>query len=574
MDLKTIKDLYLLSRSLFISIFVASIGIIILSLIPAFVVQSIIDRVVINRTFETLYVLVGVLFISAFFEAIFLFIRGYFTSYLSCKYAHVLSAKTIYHVYRLPLMYFYKAEGGDISQRLLDVNEIRDNIVDINFMVITGLLSIFASIILLLTINMGMALLALILLLLNGFVFYFMSILMKKKWTASKVAAGKFNNLVNQLVKSMEVIRSFGMSMICTKLTGRVMNENLWTGFEANAHNSMVVSLSRIFSKLTEAGIIFTGIRLVMLGSITLGEFVFCQMMFVRMLEPLNRFSMFLGRKQRLSTILERLNAINDLPIEEENSNLLAVAENRGAPLLKFDKVSFYYPDTTESAIRDVSFSINKGECVFLLGPSGSGKSTVSRLMGGLLHHWQGKLLFNNDEIDTQSILQLRKKVAVVFQETELFPGTIRENINCFNVNENACTAEQAAIEMEADEFIIKLPKKYQTPVSANNTYLSGGQKQRIGLSRLYAKQADIWIVDEGTSALDYELENKIISNLTSKRQDKTVIIVTHRIENCVLGDRVLGFDSGKIVFNGKPNAYLEFIKNRKICYLENSNAQ
>ena len=232
------------------------------------------------------------------------------------------------------------------------------------------------------------------------------------------------------------------------------------------------------------------------------------------------------------------------------------------APVLKgdvaFDHVNLTYPDGLH-AIQDFSLSVKAGETVALVGRSGAGKSSLVNLLVRFQEASSGHIRFDNIDIQDIEASALRMQISMVNQQVVLFNRTVRENI-AYGQLQNATDEEVIAASKAAyaHDFIMSLPKGYDTPLGAQGLNLSGGQRQRIAIARAILKDAPILILDEATSALDNESEYFIQRAFDAAMKDRTTIVIAHRLSTIESADRIVVMDKGRIVEQGTHNFLME----------------
>jgi subfamily B ATP-binding cassette protein MsbA len=213
---------------------------------------------------------------------------------------------------------------------------------------------------------------------------------------------------------------------------------------------------------------------------------------------------------------------------------------------VSFEQVGFCYGE--ESILSDINVHVRPGECLALIGPSGAGKSTFVKLIPRFYDVTEGSIKVGGQDVRSWPKQDLREKIAVVSQSPVLFSGTIRENILLGRPGATDAEVEEAARRANAHDFILEQEQGYDTEVAEKGTKVSGGQGQRIAIARAFLKDAPILILDEATSALDHESEAKIQEALGKLIQNRTTLIIAHRLSTTKIADRVLEFDRGRIV--------------------------
>ena len=234
---------------------------------------------------------------------------------------------------------------------------------------------------------------------------------------------------------------------------------------------------------------------------------------------------------------------------------------------LEFKNLSFTYLDTNITALKNISFTVNQGETVAILGNTGSGKSTILELIGRLYDVENGQLIINNKNIKDLNLFDLRNSIGYVPQDAFLFSDSIINNIKFGKENATEDEVFKAAKAAAVHKNIIEFKKGYQTILGERGITLSGGQKQRISIARALIKSPQILLLDDCLSAVDTETEEKIINNLESITNDKTTIIVSHRVSSAKKADKIIVLDEGEIIQQGTHNELIKQVGYYKDLY-------
>jgi len=219
---------------------------------------------------------------------------------------------------------------------------------------------------------------------------------------------------------------------------------------------------------------------------------------------------------------------------------------------IDFENVNFIYPKSNEVTLKNISLKMPGEKMTALVGLSGAGKSTIMNLIPRFYNIDSGNIKIDNQSIYDVKINSLRKNISLVSQDTTLFDDTIFKNISYANSKASTLEIEQAAKHSYADEFIQKLPQKYDTPIGENGIRLSGGEKQRISIARAILKKSPIILLDEATSSLDAETEEKIQKAINFLTNGKTTIVIAHRLSTILNADKIFVIDNGQISAEGK----------------------
>ena len=226
---------------------------------------------------------------------------------------------------------------------------------------------------------------------------------------------------------------------------------------------------------------------------------------------------------------------------------------------IKFEKVSFSYPNTEDAAIKNINMSIDGGTTVALVGHSGAGKSTIINLLPRFYDPKDGIVYIDEQNINAVTLSSLRKSISMVSQDVILFDDSVRANISYANMNASEEQIRKACDFAAATEFIEKLPKKFETMIGENGIRLSGGQKQRISIARAVLKNSPIILLDEATSSLDAESEEKVQNAVINLTKNKTTLVIAHRLSTIIRADKIVVINQGKITDIG---THAELLKN------------
>ena len=249
------------------------------------------------------------------------------------------------------------------------------------------------------------------------------------------------------------------------------------------------------------------------------------------------------------------------LPVIDEKSELVENKEDSKIEVsngdIAFSNIVFKYNKNTENILNSVNLKMLGGKMTSIVGHSGAGKSTILNLIPRFYDAVSGDIQIDNQSIYNCKISSLRKNISLVSQDTTLFDDTIRNNIAYANLNATQKEIEDAAKHSFASEFIEKLPNKYDTIIGENGTRLSGGEKQRLSIARAMLKKSQIILLDEATSSLDAETENKIQDAINFLTKDRTTIVIAHRLSTILNSDKIYVIDSGKVVDEGTHDQLL-----------------
>lgn len=317
--------------------------------------------------------------------------------------------------------------------------------------------------------------------------------------------------------------------------------------------------------QLISVALILIGVYLISQRELTMGGLIACTMLSSRALAPAGQIVGLLMQYQGARTALDSLNRIMDQPVERPaGQSYVQRKEFKGE--IEFRNVSFSYPNREDAALEGVSFKINPGDRVALIGRVGSGKTTIEKLILGLYQPTAGAVLLDGIDLRQLDPADVRRNVGCVSQDVTLFYGTLRDNIT-FGLPFADDSAVLAASEVAGlTEFVNRHPRGFDMMVGERGESLSGGQRQSVGIARAVLHNAPILLLDEPTSAMDFSTEAHINGKIHEFSQGKTVVLVTHRTSLLSLATRVIVVDGGRIVADGPRDRILEALSTGKIA--------
>lgn len=328
-------------------------------------------------------------------------------------------------------------------------------------------------------------------------------------------------------------------------------------------YQSLATNITAVTSQVSMVAIIIGGTYLFADAQISMGAIIAAMMLSNRLIAPIAQISALLLKTRSASEAFKTIGDIMKLPDERQGGGRFvtrAIAQGK----VEFRKVRFAYPGAKTHVIDGVSFSINPGEKVGIIGRIGSGKTTIGRLLVNFYQPTEGEILIDGVAIDQYHPYELRRQIGLVIQDPELFNGTVRENILLSNPTASDAELIEVARRAGVEEFVSRHPLGYDLPVGERGALLSGGQRQAIALARTMLVKPTILFLDEPSSSMDLATERQLITHLSSSlAPEHTVLIATHRHSLLSLVTRLLVIESGRIVADGPRDAVLEQLKRR-----------
>ena len=372
---------------------------------------------------------------------------------------------------------------------------------------------------------------------------------MGKKVHVSLEASDKFMKFLSEIIKGSWLIKIYQKEEDELKKISMIIDERFKAIRKVEQTRLGAGPIMEIISAVAIAIVVFfAGYRSIQ-GAITLGEFVSFLAALMLAYQPVRALAGINVGIQEGITAAKRIYEIIDQKNEIFNDENAPSLKLKNATL-EFKNISFTYPDGTH-ALKNLSAKIEGGKKVGLVGISGSGKTTFLNLIPRFFNLKHGTILIDDQNINNINLNSLRKEISIVSQDVILFDDTIRSNILYGNASASNDEIVNACKFAAAQDFVEKLPNKYETIIGENGIKLSGGQKQRLSIARAILKDSPIILLDEATSSLDSESEaviQKAIENLT---KNKTTIIIAHRLSTIMNCDKILVFDNGQIVDEG-----------------------
>ena len=384
---------------------------------------------------------------------------------------------------------------------------------------------------------------------------------MGKKVVISLEASDKFMKYLSEMIKGSWLIRIYQKEEDELKKISMIIDEKFKALKKVEQTRLGSGPIMEIISAIAIAIVVFFAGYRNMQGAITLGEFVSFLAALMLAYQPVRALAGINIGIQEGITAAKRIYEI----IDQKNE----IYHDKNAPSLKlkngsieFKNTSFVYPDGTH-ALKNLSTKIEGGTKVGLVGVSGSGKTTFLNLIPRFYNLQNGSILIDNQNINDINLNSLRKEISLVSQDVILFDDTIRANILYGNQFASDGEMVKACKFAAAEDFVEKLPKKYETIIGENGIKLSGGQKQRLSIARAILKNSSIILLDEATSSLDSESESVIQKAIENLTKNKTTIIIAHRLSTVMNCDKILVFENGQIIGEGKH----EFLVNNSSTY-------
>jgi subfamily B ATP-binding cassette protein MsbA len=512
-----------------------------------------------DSAFDTLKVLSIIIIIIFVLKNLFLYIKNILLTHVQYNFITELRNSLYQKYLSLSLSFFNKQKSGELTSIIItDVSNMR-RAFTVGFQrAFVEPLNIIAFLILLFIINMQLALIAILIVPITGVAITAIgrSVRRKSRRIAAKIAT--ITNIITETLNSMRVVKAFTAEEYETRR------------FHGETAKFFRLILQRARLRLTAAPLteiigVFVAVALIIIGgkkvlveqSMTSEDFLRFILVLFSALAPIRLLSNVNMEIQSGMASAERVFRTLDSKSDISDS-LDAYHLDSFEKSIEFNKVSFTYNHDEDTIIKNVSFTLNKGEVVALVGESGAGKSTIADLIPRFYDVAEGAVLINGHDLRDVSIKSLRTLMGIVTQETILFNDTIRANIAYGLPDIKDDEVVSATKTANALDFILEQPNGFNTIIGDKGVRLSGGQRQRLAIARAVLSNPPILILDEATSSLDTHSEKLVQEALERLMTDRTVLVIAHRLSTIQKADKIIVLEKGQIAESGTHNELLD----------------
>lgn len=539
----------------------ASLVLNLLALATPLFTMTLFNKVIGQQALSTLDVLaLGMVAVYAF-DVVLRILRGYISSHTGGRLDALIGGEVMHHLVHLPFDHFERTPSGLIAERVRQLDTIRSfftgqmpmTLVDMAFVVVfLAALFFIHPVLALITIGAMPLFLGL------SFLFHARQRALVEQ--SFRAQAAKSSHLAETMQNALTV-KALGLEPEIERRWEQRLALSAWTGFRASNLNNVVAAVGQGLQMLTGLLILYVGARLVIAGDTTIGALIAGNILAARALAPLRLVVVAWTQMQEVRAAFERLDAIMREPGESGPTD--SAAAPRLAGRLVAEDLAFAFEPAQPPVLRDLDLTVPQGSVLGIIGPSGSGKTTLVRLLQGLYRPTRGRVLYDGHDLAHLSASSLRQQLGVVPQETQLFAGTIRENVLLGSDVKDPERVVAVCRFVGAHDFIQRLPKAYDTPLGERGVGLSAGQRQLLCIARALIRNPRVLILDEATSDLDPVTEERLLRNLQRASKGRTVVLISHRLSPFAIADRVALLMNGRIERIGPPAEVIAFAKAR-----------
>ncbi len=500
--------------------------------------------------------LIVVLFAVA--RGLFTFAQAYMSQALSQNIAFELRNDLFAKIQRLSFSYHDKNRTGQLMIRATDdVEKLRIFIGQGLLIALQSFILLAGTLIILLASNVQLTLVILPVLPLALIIFMLFGAIAQPLFAEVQRRLDKVNTILQENMAGLKVVKAFATEPREQARFRESIDLELEQRIKISRVFSFLFPFIFLIANLGQAAILYFGGRAIVDGAFTIGEWQKFSLYLTFVFIPMGQLGFLINLMAQAAASATRIFEILDAKNDVENKpGAIELGEIEGR--VQFENVTFRYYSSGEPVLSDVSFTAEPGQTVALLGSTGSGKSTIINLIPRFYDVSEGRVLVDGHDIRDVTIESLRKQIGIVLQETNLFSGTIRDNIAFgrpdASLDEIVAVARAAA----AHDFIVQFPDGYDTPVGERGSTLSGGQKQRIAIARALLLNPRILIMDDSTSSVDLNTEYQIQQALEKLMEGRTSFVIASRISTVLNADQILLLDKGRIVDRGTHEELLE----------------
>ncbi|MEO0144571.1 MAG: ABC transporter ATP-binding protein [candidate division WOR-3 bacterium] len=489
-----------------------------------------------------------------FLKFLILFVKDLIVSYTEEKIIMELRNKMFLKLVKLPVYWINTNSSGEILSRFVnDVKLLKGSLTEGIFEFIFSFVRLIVYLSICIVIAFNLLIFGILIAIPLGILLFLISKAMNYRWNKLNQNMAQISSYINSVVRGIKVIKIFSNQNIESEKFNKISKNYFLSSVKLEALGSFssnfsefVVSIPIILFLIYISNAVFTK------SIITSDQFIVFLILIVSSISPIKRIFKANSHIQRGISVYKR--TLEFLNVEDEPRGGIIKFERLKEKIV-LENVSFYYGD--KLILKDINLTIKRGEKVGIVGLSGAGKTTLIEIIAGLLKPTTGKILIDNIDLWDYDIESYREKIAFVPQEPFLFEGSIYDNLT-LGKHISLDKVEYACRLANIDDFIESLPNKYFYKISEGGLNLSGGQRQRLTIARAILREPEIILLDEPTSNVDAQSEEKIIQALEKFLYNKTAIIITHRISSILFTDKIVVMKDGKIVDVGKHEELLK----------------
>ena len=547
--LKRYMDLLLPQKKLFAYAILSSVILTLIGIVSTVFNKAIMDEVLPYGLKSLLISLIVVFSVVNLTSTLLSTVRQWILIFLSIKIDIPLMLGYFEHVYKLPMKFFASRKTGEITTRYSDAGTIKSVLTSIAMSVVMDIVMAVGTGFVLFRMNSSLFSITLFTTVLSLLLVIIFKQPYKRINEETMVQSAVLNSQMIESLRGIETIKCNACEERELEALEREYIKSLKISLRSSKISTGQSLISSVIMTVLNMVTTYVGITQVLNGQLTLGGYMAFSTLSSYFTSPVSELVSLQMSIQQAQISIKRLTEIMDYESEQDETREYTEMEKIDGDI-EFKDVSFRY-GSRSPALSHVSFTIPYGKKVALVGSSGSGKSTITKLLLKYYEPESGTISVGGVDLDEYSNASVRRAIAYVPQNVELFSKTIYDNIRISRPEASLDEVKAAAKKADAHEFIRKLPLQYNTYLEEAGNGLSGGEKQRLALARAFLKDANLYILDESTSSLDFGTENTIFDMIYNQLADRSMLIVAHRLSTIRDCDLILVMDHGEIVERG-----------------------
>ncbi len=538
-------------RGVLLQVLAASFVVQLFTLANPLLIQVIIDKVINQRSLDTLQVLGIALVAVTLLEGVLGSLRTFLFAETTNRIDQRLGAEVIDHLLRLPLTYFDHRPVGELGSRVAELEKIRNFLTG---QALTTILDAAFSVIYIVVMAIYswlLTIIALVVLPIQIFITLLGAPLFRRQFRQAAEENAKTQSHLVEVLSGIQTVKAQNVEMVSRWKWQERYSQYISRTFEKTITGTTLNQTSQVLQKLSQLLVLWVGAGMVLKGELTLGQLIAFRIISGYVTQPLLRLSSIWQSIQELKVSFERLGDVINTPLESNEADQAKIPLPPVKGKVSFEGIDFSFQPGSPPVLKSVDLVVEAGTFIGIVGQSGSGKSTLMKLLPRLYSPDKGRVLIDAYDIDKVELYSLRRQVGIVPQDPLLFSGTVSENIALTQPDASSDEIVRAAQLACAHEFIMEMSAGYSTPVGERGASISGGQRQRIAIARTLLSNPKLLVMDEATSALDYDTERRVCDNLIEALKDCTVFYITHRLSTIRRADRIVMMHQGAIVETG-----------------------
>ncbi len=520
-------------KGFFLSIIITSILLCLLTIINSFYFKVALESISLNQDLDYLKIIILIFALLLIFKLIFSYLRQSLENYLNKNIDVTLLSNFIRHIFKIPLLSIEARTSGEITTRVKEIINIKSLFTDIFISIILDLLLSFITMPLLYIIDHNLFWIIIFLVILYLLVGILTSKIIYKKAYRNIELEQDFNTILLEEITMMSSLKNLKLTKEALRKIEHSLATFLYDNFKVMSFFNKQGNLKLWLNEIGLFIINSLGFILICQNKLTIANLITFNSLITYFFDPFKNIIDTIPKFNFLKASFTKINEFLSIKEEEEGQAISLLK-----PTINITNLSYSY-DNYHVVINNLSKEIKNGEMVLLKGNSGCGKSTFCKILDKFLTDYTGEIYLNNINIKDYSLATIRDNVTYISQNEALRTGTIKENIICLRNIDETLFHEVCKV-CEVDSIINKKPLRYATIISNDSSFISGGERQRIILARALLKPAEIYLIDEALSEVDYEMERRIIKNLQKFLKGKIVIYVTHKNQDDLFKKRIL----------------------------------